>query len=231
MPTTARRAAFVPLALSYFLRQDFPSAELLVVDDSPKDEISGLLPDDPRIRYISCAEGHNSLGRKRNFACEQARGSVIMHWDDDDWYAPDWVSRQYGLLDSSGCDLCGLRDLHFFQPAKDKAWKYIYSGVVNPWVAGATMAYRKSYWEQHPFKSFQVGEDNAFVWQAAQERVAIQSYTEGFVSLLHDRNTSPKFTEDPQWHKQPVSVIHKLLADDYRSYVTLAATRNPSSGE
>ena len=26
-----------------------------------------------------------SLGEKRNLACQEAQGSIIIHWDDDDW--------------------------------------------------------------------------------------------------------------------------------------------------
>ena len=36
MPTANRRA-FVPQALAYFMRQDYPHRELIIVDDGPND--------------------------------------------------------------------------------------------------------------------------------------------------------------------------------------------------
>ena len=51
------------------------------------------LPDDPRIRRERIAHG-SSIGAMRNRACELARGEVIIHWDDDDWYAAQRISAQ-----------------------------------------------------------------------------------------------------------------------------------------
>lgn len=42
MPTYNRRA-FVPQAVDYFLRQDYPSRELIVVDDGT-DPVEDLIP-------------------------------------------------------------------------------------------------------------------------------------------------------------------------------------------
>jgi hypothetical protein len=80
MPTH-KRPDFVPRALTYFLGQTYPSTELIVVDDWA-DGVADLMPADPRIRYIRLA-ARATIGAKRNLACEQARGSIIAHWDDD----------------------------------------------------------------------------------------------------------------------------------------------------
>ena len=77
MPTHDRRR-FVPLALHYFLRQDYPHRELVVVDDGA-DPVADLIPDDPRIRYIRLNR-RLSVGAKRNHAVRGARGELIAHW-------------------------------------------------------------------------------------------------------------------------------------------------------
>ena len=86
MPTYDRRP-FVPLALQWFLDQDYPNKELTIVDDD-RDRIEDLAPGVPGISYFSLP-GCDSIGAKRNLACAQARGEIIAHWDDDDWYAPE----------------------------------------------------------------------------------------------------------------------------------------------
>ena len=50
MPTADRRA-FVPRAIELFLRQDYPRAELLILDDGA-DAIEDLVPVCDRIRYV-----------------------------------------------------------------------------------------------------------------------------------------------------------------------------------
>ena len=89
MPTSNRRV-FIGQAVRCLLRQDYRHFELIVVDDGA-DAVGDCLPDDARIRYIRL-DHHLSVGAKRNLACSQARGEIIFHWDDDDWY-PRWRCR------------------------------------------------------------------------------------------------------------------------------------------
>ncbi|HEX6463610.1 MAG TPA: glycosyltransferase, partial [Vicinamibacterales bacterium] len=81
MPTCDRRA-FVPGAVACFLAQDYPNLELIVVDDG-SDPVRDILPADHRINYVRPPR-RLSVGAKRNLACSQARGEIIVHWDDDD---------------------------------------------------------------------------------------------------------------------------------------------------
>lgn len=216
MPTSAARKDFIPLAVAYFLRQDYANAELIVLDDG-EESVESLIPGTERIRYVRPPGSFSSLGDKRNHACKLAKGEIILHWDDDDWYAPDWISRQVATLESQQADICGLNTLYFFNPALGQAWKYVYSYNKHPWVAGATLAYRKSVWEQQPFRSVDVGEDNQFVWYTKARTVA-HEHTEGFVSILHGNNTSPKHTHDAQWNPFPVAEIARILGDDFDRY-------------
>ena len=59
MPTCNRRR-FVSQAIWYFLRQDYPSRELVIVDDG-EDSIADLVPDDERIHYARLAVGSPSV--------------------------------------------------------------------------------------------------------------------------------------------------------------------------
>jgi glycosyltransferase involved in cell wall biosynthesis len=85
MPTFNRRR-FAAQAVHYFLAQDYAEKELVIVDDGTE-LVTDLVPQDPRVRYFRQGK-KQPLGAKRNFACEQARGRIIMHCDDDDWSAP-----------------------------------------------------------------------------------------------------------------------------------------------
>src|SRR5215204_4099526 len=99
MPTYNRRR-FVARAVEYFRRQDYTRSELLIVDDG-SDAVQDLVPKRRRVRYIQLPSRH-SVGAKRNIACEQARGDIILHWDDDDWHAPHRVRYQVEALLAQG---------------------------------------------------------------------------------------------------------------------------------
>lgn len=85
----------MPQAIQYFLRQNYPNRELVVVDDGT-DAVTDMMPPDPQIRYVRL-EGKHTLGTKRNLACEEARGEIIVHWDGDDWIYSchlQWVAHE-----------------------------------------------------------------------------------------------------------------------------------------
>jgi len=197
MPT-ANRQRYLPLAIDYFLKQDYPNAELVILDDGLESSAS-LIPDHESIHYFY-SEPIGTIGIKRNAACEKANGEIIMHWDDDDWYAPDWISKQVNSLLTSGADITGLNRVIFFSPSMDQKFMYEDTDEDKPWLCGATMAYRKTFWKDHSFVDLQVGEDYDFVWNSGGKIVA-HNYMQGFVAILHANNTSIKPIENPK-HKK-----------------------------
>ena len=217
MPT-ANREKFIPLAIKYFQRQDYPNKELVVLDDGNK-PVKHLLPDDAAIRYEKLNSVALSTGAKRNLACEMSKGEIIVNWDDDDWYAGNWISHQVSVLQSGNFEISGLASIYFYNPVLAKCWKYIYPQNEKPWVAGASMAYYKEFWKRHPYKNVKIGEDNMFVWDS-KARVAAHSYIEGVVAMVHAQNTSPKHTNNARWNPVPLAVIDNVLKEDKSVYVS-----------
>ena len=91
---TEDRAAFLPWLLRGYDAQTYPHRELVVVDSSrePWD-----FPERADVRVVSM--GHGSwIPAKRNRALEEARGEVVMWFDDDDWQHPERVERLVAVL-------------------------------------------------------------------------------------------------------------------------------------
>lgn len=216
MPTNASRRLFIPFAIAYFIRQNYPSKELIIVDDSLVSN-HDLIPVADNIHYLHLPQGFSTLGSKRNYACSLAQGEIIFHWDDDDWYAPDWLSKQSEYMRQNDIDICGLKNLYFYNPKELTCWMYQYGYNFRPWVAGATLSYKHEVWKSYPFKEMNVGEDNDFAWNSGA-RVASSQYTNGFVSILHGNNTSPKYTQDSQWKQEPIAIVNDILRDDFLKY-------------
>lgn len=215
MPTANRRA-FVLQALTYFMRQDYPHRELIVVDDGPE-PVEDLMPDDPRVRYLRLDRRH-SIGAKRNLACQAAQGELIAHWDDDDWVA-DWRLRyQVEHLMREKADLCGLDSPLFYDPYTEQSWQYVYPSGNKKWVYGATFCYTKALWRRHPFLDVNLGEDTCFVWSACAAKVLALEDVNFFVGLIHPGNTSQKRTSGHRWHTFPNQKIQHILDADWDFY-------------
>lgn len=210
MPTN-NRSQFIEEAIQQFLNQDYPYKELIIADDG-NDSIAHLVPNHPEIKYFRIEE-RMTIGAKRNFCCEKAIGEVIIHWDDDDWYASDWLKYQMFTLQSSKADICGLSELYFYNPKTREAWKYKYPKENRVWAAGATLAYKKSVWKKHPFQDINIGEDNAFVWQLGVN-LKTHAYEKGFVATVHSENTSAKNTQDVRWKSVDFKLIDLIQKED-----------------
>jgi glycosyltransferase involved in cell wall biosynthesis len=218
MPTCNRRR-FIPQAIRRFLRQDYPNLELVVVDDGAE-SVADCMPEHPRIRYFRLDQ-KLTVGAKRNFACRQARGEFIAHWDDDDWYADSRVGAQLKALLASSADVCGSSRMYFYAPATEQAWEYCYSAPGPAWVGGTTLVYRKQAWERGPFPDLQVGEDSHFVCYGGGKTICDLAEAELCVAVVHAGNTSCKDTAGAFWRQQPGERIERLLGADLDVYRAL----------
>ena len=212
MPTANRRR-FVADAIARFLGQDYDGSELVILDDG-EDAVEDLVPAHKSVRYLR-APRHRSLGLKRNAACAAALGEIIMHWDDDDWYAPDRIRVQVEGLTSSGADVSGVDRALLFDPRTPAAWEYVYPKGGTPWVYGATLCYRRAYWLAHPFADMQIGEDTHFAAAAQAGQLSVLPDNRFFVALVHAANTSPKHVRDPRWRPREVAVVRDLTGPDW----------------
>ena len=160
----------------------------------------------------------NDSREKRNRAAHEAHGEVIVHWDDDDWSAPNRLSYQIEELLTSGADLCGLDRIFFYAPAEARAWEYVYPAGQRPWVYGASLAYRKPFWSAHPFPQIGVGEDAMFVWADARAKIHVLKNPHFLIAVIHAGNCSPKRTTDPRYRARPVEEMERLLGAELSFY-------------
>jgi len=219
MPTANRRR-YVAHAIRHFLAQDYPERELVIVDDGA-DTVGDLVPADPRIRYLKI-EGRRTVGAKRNLACAAASGSIIVHWDDDDWMAPWRLTYQVRELLAAGAPIAGLDNVHYFHAASEQAYVYRYPPGARRWAAGNTLCYRRAHWQRHPFADVDVGEDARFVWADRTATVRTHAETRFFVALIHDANVARKQTQSRYWHPVPAATIASIMGEDYAVYRALA---------
>ncbi|MDQ3920246.1 MAG: glycosyltransferase, partial [Acidobacteriota bacterium] len=224
MPTRDRRR-FVRQAIWYFLRQDYPARELIVVDDG-RDAVADLIPPDDRIRYLRL-DANTPLPAKLSRACERSRGSLIAHWEDDDWIAPSRLRLQVGRLLGSGKDISRPAEVLHYWVAKGQAWLYSDRGAGHFPMPCGPVLYRRSLWEERPFGEADSTAESAFSAAPFRGRTHVEPDSAYYVKLIHSGNTSAPNLRDECWQQRPLSEVAGRLAGDVDFYTRL---RSPHAG-
>ena len=193
---TFGREGHGPKLYDVFNAQTYENRELLILDDSATPSIFFQNLTDPKVRYYH-ATSRLTVGAKRNWLAENARGQILAHFDDDDYYAPSYLTDMISLMGDS--DLVKLSSFYLFS-VTHQAFAYwdlnqiapvhfrlesmrpievFYTDKMKPderelWQLknllgyGFSCVYRKTLWQRVPFEDARHGEDFHFV-EAAME--------------------------------------------------------------
>ena len=97
---TADRRRLAERSVDCFLSQRYPNRELVIVDDGAEDYapiLSGI-PADRVIHHRLPKNPATTLGELRNLSLDIARGDLMSHWDDDDWFDAERLPRQMAAI-------------------------------------------------------------------------------------------------------------------------------------
>jgi glycosyltransferase involved in cell wall biosynthesis len=221
---TFGRAAFLRTAWSWVESQTYPHVEWLVLDDSPAPDPWLAAHPDPRIRYRHQTE-RLSIGEKRNILVAEARGELIAHFDDDDYYAPHYLERMVAHLIAERADFVNLGSWYLYDLRHDffgywglklitglhygcyrDALKLLSFTVANKahlrenhLTYAFSYVYRRALWEAAPFGPVNWNEEAAFlaVARARFKLLSLEDRTGLALHVLHAESTSSCF---PQYH-------------------------------
>lgn len=204
MPTCDRRA-FIPQALASYQSQTYPNRELIVVDNG-EDSVADLMP--PGVVYKHVGKEKLSTGEMRNRACALAKGSLLCHFDDDDYSHPKRMVEQYRMMQSMSCTLSGYNEMFFIDEENHQAWLYR-----NPelYALGTSLMYSRDYWRGGKFPDLSVAEDSGFIERAQWRRAMVtRAAGDRLIARVHANNTCDKraYMLAPMW--TPCSYEHVL---------------------
>lgn len=190
MPTRGR-ARYVAQAVAYFRRQDYPHRELIIVHDDEADLPPGI--EGPDVRIVRAT--HASIGAKRNQAVALARGEIIAQWDDDDWHAPQRLSRQVRPILQGRADITGLNDAPFLEARTGTFWAttpQLFGRMFVQNVVGGSLVFRRETWLRHgPYPDRSMREDADFLLAAMRGRARLVRLPGSalWAYVRHDLNT------------------------------------------
>ena len=108
---TADRHTLCRRAIRSWAEQDWDNRELVVLDNGT-DPMESLLSDLPSGRVVYRHMANNpdtTIGELRNRSLDLVNGDfVVPQWDDDDWSAPDRITRQMAALEAQRADAVTL---------------------------------------------------------------------------------------------------------------------------
>lgn len=217
VPTQDRRT-FLPQLLRYFRAQTWPAdrLELVVVDDG-RDPVADLVAGDRRITYAALPT-KVPLGTKRNHLVELAKGEILVHMDDDDWYPPERVARAVAALHDTGADVVGRSDLAFWDRGTQAV--HLLPRIGPKHACASTMAYRRSYWDKVKFAPDPHGEERQFLkcFDAHLAQLPGEPW-DTVLGISHGANVRPKNTT---LARLPIDLADVVTdADDRAFYLNL----------
>jgi len=126
----------------------------------------------PNLRYIRLQE-KVLIGAKRNILNREARGSILVAMDDDDYYSPKRVSHVVKkFIANPLVQVVGASEIYVYYSDSKKIYKF--GPYAKNHATNGTMAWRKDYANTHTYD-----ETVAF----AEERSFLQEYTTPLVQL------------------------------------------------
>lgn len=157
----------------------------------------------------------SSVGALRNMAINYGQSldaDIIVHWDDDDWNHPQRIAEQVALLQASGKEAVGYREMLFWDtrrqkgsmevvPSQPQAW--LYSSGNPRHCLGTSLCYWRRVWERRPFEDVQTGED--YAWLKGVDSVGVTglqspmapdgspNHAAWMIASIHGGNTSPAY--------------------------------------
>ena len=181
---TADRPEYARRAVECFRAQTYPAKTLLIYDTGT-DDAEDCPGDYPLVIWIPEESRGRTIGELRNAAnshvegvevdlsagtSKDCGGDILIHWDSDDFSHPNRIAEQVALLQSSGAECVGYREMLFWRQIQKRdivdgpegrepgiwysdgeAWLY-----TNPdprYALGTSLCYWRKTWERKPFEA------------------------------------------------------------------------------
>jgi glycosyltransferase involved in cell wall biosynthesis len=164
-----------------------------------------------------------TLGECLNFGIKKATFDFIAKFDDDDYYAPNYLTQSMEYLYKTNADLVGKRTIFIY--FEDKKILAIHkpgkeNKFVNHGLKGATLIFKKSVSKKVSFPKLNLGEDTFFIRQCIKNNYKVYSIgKENYVCLRTSK------TGHHTWNVNNESLLKKSLivckTDDYKPFILI----------
>lgn len=191
--TCTKRRHCMDVLFHNYSRQTFSNKELIVILNH-----NGLKAEE----YIEAAKrypnvivyrlpGHVSLGHCLNYGVERSRYSLIAKFDDDDYYAPGYLTDSVRVMKRTGADIVGKR-AHYMHLNGSKQLLLRYGNKANRYVSlvqGATLLVKRHVFRKVRFHNLNRGECVKFCSGCLSKGYKIYSGSPSHFLAIRRRNS------------------------------------------
>jgi glycosyltransferase involved in cell wall biosynthesis len=225
---TRDRPAFFRQALRCFVSQDYPAKQLIVVDDGAS-AVKHLCDGVPDLKYLRLTSS-TPTGTKLNIGIEAARADILQKLDDDDFYAPGFLSAAVRRLRRARREDALVAWCCFLVLIARERRLY-FSG--HGWTSGGTLCFRRSLWTRRPFRDLYGSSDSWFARDSTPHLARVCDASQ-YMVVRHGTNTWRRIdgfgAAENYFRLRPSSrrlrdVVGPLYAPFYRSLMTSGAAR------
>jgi glycosyltransferase involved in cell wall biosynthesis len=221
------------------LAQSQQNFEWLILDDGPEPSAYLAQISDPRIHYHHLAGPKMKVSAKRNWLCERANAAVIVQFDDDDYYAPNYLAVMQARLAESGADItklsawfvysAQLQRLGYWDTANTLGLHFTFGPepVLNAFFNqtapdnmknnyagyGFSYVFKKTMWEKAPFPHVEYASDFGFVSAALAKGCRLDHFADREGLCLHILRRDNMSRSFPQY-LLPDFMLEKLFSTD-----------------
>jgi len=180
-----------------FKAQTYPHRDLWILDDDtprPSPVFAHIAQKDSRVHYRQIP-GRQCTGYKRNSLIQESGGSIIVHFDDDDWYCPTYIESMVDKIVTADADLVKLGTWNSRRERDGHRWTEHSRNPGDMWGFGFSYVYRRHAATRIQFPNLYCGEDMMFVsalMHVGMKAVLVMDSPGWVEHLIHGSNTSKK---------------------------------------
>jgi len=164
------REQFIENVFQNYDSQTYEKKELIIILNSIEMDLARWSTRAARSKNVTVYKMPKyTLGECLNFGISKSQYGIVAKFDDDDYYAPHYLTKQVRALKQKGADMvCKRAVFMYFEDIKTLAVHLASMKEKtfinrNRGVKGSTLVFQKKLWERVKFQPISVGEDTAFL--------------------------------------------------------------------
>lgn len=219
-----KRAEYIYNLFNNSLRQKWRKKELIIIINNDRIKLRRYKELAKRYKHVSVyrLKEKTSLGKCLNFGVKKSKFNFIAKFDDDDYYAPSYLTESMQIFKKKNVDVVGKR-AHFLWLSGSRILISRFPKSENKYVnllPGATLVIKKSVFKKVPFRNITNGEDDMFCLDCISKGFKIYSGSKyNFAAFRR------KFSKNHTWiisEKELISYEARIFPNikNYKKFVS-----------
>lgn len=177
--TITNRHRFIKNLFKNYKRQTHSKKELIIIVNDNKIPLASYKHAAKKLRNVKIFRmpAHYTLGACLNFAVKKSKNNYIAKFDDDDYYAPYYLTDILKAFKKTNADIVGKR-AHYMYLHGSKTLILRFREDENKFVSklpGATLVIKRKVFNKVTFPNQSTGEDDIFCMKSKRKRFKIYS--------------------------------------------------------